>query len=109
MSQQIEYQKRVAVRHDVDVFIAGGGPAGVAAALVAARQGRKVFLAEGHSCLGGMGTAGLVPVFMMFGDGVNFLADGIGREVREELSKEKGPKFSWRRQQHSGGAAEAGL
>lgn len=93
MSQQIEYQKRVAVRHDVDVFIAGGGPAGVAAALVAARQGRKVFLAEGHSCLGGMGTAGLVPVFMMFGDGVNFLADGIGREVREELSKEKGPNF----------------
>ncbi|MDD3954292.1 MAG: FAD-dependent oxidoreductase [Lentisphaeria bacterium] len=86
----ITYQKQVPVRLQVDIFIAGGGPAGIAAALAAVREGRSVFLAEGQACLGGMGTAGLVPAFMTFGDGVNFLADGIGREVLDQLTREKG-------------------
>ena len=84
----LSIQRNLPVRKDVDVFIAGGGPAGVAAALAACRQGAKVFVAEGQSCFGGMGTGGLVPVFMTFGDGVNFLAEGVGRTVRERLKKE---------------------
>ncbi len=91
MAASITYSRSIPVRHEVDVFVAGGGPGGIAAALVAARQGKKVFLAEGHSCFGGMGTAGMIPVFMTFGDGVNFLAEGIGREVLDALSAEKGP------------------
>lgn len=81
----VKFQREVPVRHDVDVFVAGGGPAGCAAAVMAARQGARVFLAEGHSCLGGMGTAGLVPAFMQFGDGVTFLAAGFGEELLERL------------------------
>jgi len=88
----VTYQKQVPVRHDVDLFVAGGGPAGIAAALAAVREGRSVFLAEGQSCLGGMGTAGMIPAFMTFGDGVNFLADGIGREILDNLTAEKGPQ-----------------
>jgi len=84
-SDSISYQRNVDVRGEVDVFVAGGGPAGTAAALAASRQGQSVYLAEAHTCLGGMGTAGMVPVFMTFSDGVNFLADGIGREVLEGL------------------------
>ncbi len=90
--KSVTYQKQVPVRHQVDLFIAGGGPAGIAAALAAAREGLSVFLAEGQACLGGMGTAGMVPAFMTFGDGVNFLADGIGREILDNLSSEKGPE-----------------
>jgi hypothetical protein len=74
----------------VDVFVAGGGPSGVAASLAAARQGRSVFLAERHTCLGGMGTAGLVPAFMQFSDGVNMLAAGIGEEILTKLQQAGG-------------------
>ena len=81
----VVFQREIPVRHEVDVFVAGGGPAGVAAAVVAARRGASVFLAEGHSCFGGMGTAGLVPAFMQFGDGINFLSAGIGQEVLDRL------------------------
>ncbi|MDY7011260.1 MAG: FAD-dependent oxidoreductase [Planctomycetota bacterium] len=81
----IVFHRETPVRHEVDVFIAGGGPAGVAAAVAARRQGVSVFLAEGHSCFGGMGTAALVPAFMQFGDGVNFLAGGIGQEILTRL------------------------
>ena len=84
----IAIERRLPVRHEVDVFIAGGGPAGVAAAVAARAQGAEVYLAEGHSCFGGMGTAGLVPVFMPFSDGVHFLAEGVGRIVCERLRKE---------------------
>jgi ribulose 1,5-bisphosphate synthetase/thiazole synthase len=91
MAHSILFSRTIPVRHEVDVFVAGGGPAGIAAALVAARAGQRVFLAEGHSCFGGMGTAGMIPVFMTFGDGVNFLAEGIGREVLDALTAEKGP------------------
>jgi len=81
---RLVFTREIPVRRSVDVMVAGGGPAGVAAAVTAARQGSAVFLAEGHTCFGGMGTAGLVPMFCQFSDGVHFLAGGIGREVYNE-------------------------
>lgn len=86
----IPFHRTIPVRYEVDVFIAGGGPAGTAAAVAACRQGAKVFLAEAHSCLGGMGTAARVPLFMPMTDGINFLAEGFGREVVNRLKDEKG-------------------
>lgn len=86
----LSYQRDLEVRYQSDVLVVGGGPAGIAAALAAARQGASVRLIEGHSCLGGMGTAGMVPAFMQFTDGVNFLAGGIGREVLDALRKADG-------------------
>ncbi|UCG47602.1 MAG: FAD-dependent oxidoreductase [Phycisphaerales bacterium] len=83
-------RKNIPIRHDVDVFVAGGGPSGLAASISAARQGRSVFLAERQNCLGGMGTAGLLPLFMQFTDGVNFLAAGIGKEVQNRLRAAEG-------------------
>jgi len=41
-----------------DVLVVGGGPAGIAAAAAAAREGADVLLAEAYGFLGGMATAG---------------------------------------------------
>ena len=89
-ASEVTFQRRVTVRHEVDVFVAGGGPAGVAAAVAAARQGARVFLAERNSCLGGMGTAGMLPLFMQFTDGVHVLAGGVGAEIQRRLKQSGG-------------------
>lgn len=81
----MSYQRSLAIRYDADVLVVGGGPAGIAAALAASRQGAAVRLIEAHSCLGGMGTAGMVPAFMQFTDGIHFLAGGVGQEILEAL------------------------
>ncbi len=86
----IAYQRKLQVKHVTDVLVVGGGPAGIAAALAASQQGCSVRLIESHSCLGGMGTAGLVPAFMQFTDGENFLAGGVGSHILEALRAENG-------------------
>jgi hypothetical protein len=64
-----------------DVIVAGGGPAGCAAAISAARSGAKVLLVEITTSLGGMGAGGLVPSWAPFSDGKRILYAGIATEV----------------------------
>ena len=89
ISGSLHLERDLPVRYEVDVFVAGGGPAGVAAAVTAARQGASVFLAESQVCLGGMGTAGMLPVFMPFGDSVHFYSGGFGREIYDRLANDR--------------------
>lgn len=60
MDYVIVEQKQIPVIADVDVFVAGGGCAGVGAAIGAARGGASVLLAERMFSLGGMMTNGLM-------------------------------------------------
>ena len=65
-----ESPRRLGVRREVDVLVCGGGPAGVGAALAAARSGARTMLVERFGMLGGMWTAGLLnPFFQGVGRG----------------------------------------
>jgi len=47
-----------------DIVVAGGGPAGIGAAVSAAREGMKTLLVEHSGCLGGVSTSGALPMFL---------------------------------------------
>lgn len=89
------YTKELITKYNVDVFVAGGGASGIAAAIAAARQGKSVFLAEATGMLGGLATSGMVPSFAPFTDGVNILSSGIGLEVRNQVSDTDIYKTEW--------------
>ncbi|MFX1534192.1 MAG: FAD-dependent oxidoreductase [Promethearchaeota archaeon] len=75
--------RRSRVMGDVDVVVVGGGPAGVAAAVSAARNGIDVMLVERYPYLGGMATGGLVLFFIEY-DRYEY---GIMKETAERLTK----------------------
>ena len=52
-----EPARHIPVYGEYDVAVLGGGPAGIAAAVAAARAGRRTLLIERYGFLGGMGTA----------------------------------------------------
>ena len=56
----VEEARQTEVGGAYDALILGGGPAGVAACVAAARAGTRVLLVEKHGFLGGMATAGMV-------------------------------------------------
>jgi len=56
----VEPARDLVVDDWADVIVVGGGPAGVPAAVAAARAGKKVRLFELQGCLGGVWTAGLL-------------------------------------------------
>ena len=58
-----EPSRSVGILGSFDVVVLGGGPAGIAAASAAARNGANVLLAERYGFLGGMGTAAGVTNF----------------------------------------------
>ena len=51
--ERINYTKTVEVRGRYDVIVAGSGPAGICAAVAAAREGAKVALVERYGVVGG--------------------------------------------------------
>lgn len=55
-----EMARDIAVLAETDVLVVGGGPAGTAAAVSAARLGADVILLERYNHLGGLSTGGLV-------------------------------------------------
>lgn len=50
----IEPEREIEVLMDVDVVVVGGGPAGIAASVGAARLGAKTVVVEQYGCLGGL-------------------------------------------------------
>jgi hypothetical protein len=85
--------KSVPVYARPDVLVAGGGPAGVGAALAAARNGASVLLVEQRGYLGGMATVSRVPAFCPYTDHEKLVIRGIGLEILDGMKSRMEPEF----------------
>lgn len=74
MEYLIEKERTLPVSYRCDVLVAGGGIAGISAALSAARGGANVILLEREYMLGGLATLGLITIYLP-------ICDGMGRQV----------------------------
>lgn len=74
-----EPARDVPIVESVDVVVCGAGPAGVAAALSAARAGARVRLIEGHGQLGGIWTTGMLSWVLDAGNKTGVMAEIIAR------------------------------
>lgn len=86
----IEPSRTLPITASCDVLVCGGGIAGVAAALAAARNGARTLLIEREYMLGGLATLGLITVYLPLCDGEGHQASfGIAEELLR-LSIEEG-------------------
>jgi len=67
--------------NDAEVIVCGAGPAGISAAITAARAGARTRLFEAHGCLGGVWTAGLLTYIF------DFDKPGLTRELVKKLDE----------------------
>ena len=66
--------KRLTVKKEYDVIVCGGGVAGVAAAVTAAKQGKSTLLIEKSNILGGLATLGRINLFVP-------MCNGRGKQI----------------------------
>ena len=79
-----EPARDVPVAGAFDVVVCGAGPAGVAAAVAAARKGARTLLLEQHGCLGGIWTSGLLSWLLDHANKQGFMAELTQRMTQRD-------------------------
>jgi len=94
-----EPARQIPVFAETDVLVVGGGPAGTAAAIAAARLGADVSLVERYNHLGGLSTGGLVIWIDRMTDwSGRHIIRGLADELMERLPKDAiqgPPRAAW--------------
>jgi hypothetical protein len=94
-----EAAREIPVHAEADVLVVGGGPAGWAAAVAAARRGARTVLLERHNHLGGLSTGGLVVwIDRMTGWDGKLLIRGLAEELLDRIPKDAyagPPREAW--------------
>ena len=85
----IELEHKISVVDQADVIVAGGGVAGLGAAIAAARTGVRTILVERYSFLGGVATANMMQAISS-----GKFIDGVMVELLERMTK-KGGATNW--------------
>ena len=88
--EHINLEYSIPVLDTAEIIVVGGGPAGIAAAISAARCKKKVILIEQNAQLGGMATTGNVAIFMPVGN-----QTGIYAEITQETGMTEQQDRSW--------------
>ena len=85
--EQVQYCRTLPVFDEVDILVVGAGPAGIGAAISAARSGAKTMLFDQNGYVGGQATAGRVGPFMTCYDtkNENMIIRGIFKEIVERM------------------------
>lgn len=86
--ETLHLSEELPIRYAPDVLVIGGGPAGTAAAIAAAREGCSVLLAEQMNCLGGIATAGWHGHICMYCSQSPIAKDRIVGGLCYEITKE---------------------
>lgn len=83
----VHFQQELPIVRNVDVVVVGAGPAGLGAAIAAARGGAKTLALDAAGCIGGMATSGGVGPFMTSFDsqGNNMVIRGVFRELVDRM------------------------
>ncbi|MCL5074360.1 MAG: FAD-dependent oxidoreductase [Chloroflexi bacterium] len=81
-----ELPRETPIVAEADVLVIGGGPAGLGAAIAAARHGSETMLLERYGYLGGLASGGLVLLWDDLSDGRERVIGGIPQEILERLS-----------------------
>ena len=82
--------RNVPLYKETDVLVAGGGPAGIGAAIAAARNGARVMLLEKRGFLGGNITACYVETCNHFMHNLSFKTSGIWAEMEKKYRAQFG-------------------
>ncbi len=89
MKQIEEPSRTTPIMAETDVLVVGGGPAGLSAALAAAREGVNTMLVERYGCFGGVITQAMIGTIAWYRYANTVDAGGIGFEF-EQRAKEMG-------------------
>ncbi|HEU4760305.1 MAG TPA: FAD-dependent oxidoreductase [Dehalococcoidia bacterium] len=93
-------ESRIPIVAEPDVLVVGGGSAGLAAAVAAARNGAEVVLLERFGYVGGLATGGLIILLLTMDDGAGRQAvGGLCQEIVDRMARRDAvycpPKEQW--------------